>query len=357
MKIVDTRPQVIRMTALILFVVILMATILVPLMVTQSQYFTYIGLFNSALYGLIYIIVCRFRPARWHVLLVVVACFITLVPLVMISGGVNSQFIVLFPMIPIPLTLMSNSRFSWAVSCFMLVLIFLMLLFKDYLPDLTQEIVSEHKSRSRAIWVSLAIIISATFVMYFERANRMLRHKLITQAFVDELTAIPNRRSIMQLLQTKLQAADKETLAILMIDVDFFKRFNDQYGHINGDECLRGVAQSINQSIRSDIDAVGRYGGEEFLVVLDNVDTDNALQIAEKIRANIAQLTITLMSGETAKVTATIGISNVLVSQSAGVEAFLQEADQALYAGKVQGRNRVVVYANEESRTVLSVSC
>tara|TARA_R110002167_G_scaffold45066_4_gene135433 strand:+ start:828 stop:1892 length:1065 start_codon:yes stop_codon:yes gene_type:complete len=352
---IDTRHQVTKMTSLILFVVVLFATCFVPLVVSQSLYFTYIGLFNSALFGSIYWVVSRGKPANWHKLFVTIGCFITLIPLVIISGGVNSQFIVLFPMIPIPLALMSNSRFSWWVSSFMLVLIFTLLIFKDYLPDLTNEVVSLHKSRSRAIWVSLAIIISATFVMYFDRANRLLRHKLSKQAFEDELTQIANRRSIMQLLQEKCHENNKHWLSVLMIDVDHFKQFNDQYGHPTGDECLRSVAHSIKHSIRSNIDTVGRYGGEEFLVILDDVSEVQATNIAEKIRSNIAKLRIPVAVDATSNVSVTIGVFSTIRPYTDGVEKLLQSADEALYQGKKQGRNTVVYYTAQD-KTLKSAS-
>ena len=344
MQTLDLRHQMVKATLLILFVVVLFATIFVPLVVKQNDYFTYMGLFNSALYGVMYAVVSRTKPARWHALLVCVGCFTTLVPLVVISGGVNSQFVVLFPMIPIPLALMSNSKVSWWISAFMIVLIFSLLLLKDALPDLTNEVVSLQKSRSRAIWVSFAIIISATFVMYFDRINRLLRHRLIQQAFEDELTTIANRRSIMQILQSKLVAAHTQPIAVLMIDVDYFKQFNDKYGHLLGDECLKAVAQSIKRSIRQGVDDVGRYGGEEFLVILDNVAADNALNIAEKIRANIALLRIAGPDGSAITVTVTIGLCCVTVPKRKSAQTILQQADQALYQGKLTGRNRVEIY-------------
>ena len=345
----DAQHQLVKMSALILFFVVLCATIFVPMFVKQNPYFTYFGMFNTALYGLVYTIVAYSKAARWHIVLVFSAMLLTLMPLVMISGGVNSQFIVLLPIVPIPLALLANSRISWSASIAIIALVLALVIFNDKLPDLTNELVSVHKTRSRAIWLILAVLISATFVMYFDRANKTLRQKLSQQAFEDELTGIANRRFIMQTLNNKATQtrAPLQWVSVLMIDVDYFKQFNDEHGHISGDQCLSAVASCIQHSIRLGVDEVGRYGGEEFLVVLDDVNRDTAALIAEKIRFNVQQLDVLTAQGQTTNVTVTIGLCSEQLPPFFNTESILHKADEALYQGKKQGRNCVVCYSEE----------
>ena len=343
----DTRHKIVSMSALLMFSVVLTATILVPMFVKQNPYFTYFGVFNSCLYGSLYLAIRFSKPATWHIVLLCTALFLTIIPLLSISGGVSSQFIVLLPIMPIPLALIANSRVSWSASIAIIILVLVLLFCKDSLPDLTKETVSEHKARSRAIWLIFATIISATFVMYFDRANRSLRHKLTQQAFEDELTGIANRRFVMQVLNNKAQQArvPMQWVSVLMIDVDYFKQYNDKHGHLSGDQCLIAVAQCIKQSIRAGVDEVGRYGGEEFLVVLDEVDSETAMLIAEKIRTNVQQLDVLTAQGQKTQVTVTIGLCSEQLPPFFNPEELLHKADDALYQGKKQGRNCVLSYS------------
>ena len=161
------------------------------------------------------------------------------------------------------------------------------------------------------------------------------------QAFVDALTGLPNRRYLEEILDTvgpRRRQGDR--LGILMIDLDHFKQLNDRYGHAAGDRVLRAVAESISAAVRLD-DTPARYGGEEFVVVLRRATGEQAADVAERIRAEIAEMVPSDL-GLTERITVSIGVA-VADSQSTDVRALIETADSALYRAKNQGRNRVVV--------------
>jgi diguanylate cyclase (GGDEF)-like protein len=161
------------------------------------------------------------------------------------------------------------------------------------------------------------------------------------QAYVDALTGLPNRRYLEELLDTvgpRRRSGDR--LGILMIDLDHFKSLNDRYGHGAGDRVLRGVAESISAAVRLE-DTPARYGGEEFVVVLRRASGEQAADVAERIRSEIAAMDPSGL-GLNEHITVSIGVA-VADTHSSDVRALIETADDALYRAKKQGRNRVVV--------------
>ena len=175
--------------------------------------------------------------------------------------------------------------------------------------------------------------------------NRLVeaREEMRFKAMHDALTSLWNRGMILELLGRELARSRREhvSTAILLCDLDHFKSVNDTFGHLSGDEVLRETARRLLSSVRS-YDFVGRYGGEEFLVVLNNCDPAFGFVRAEQIRKTIAQCPVQTSNG-VVPVTMSLG---VLLSHEWGVrpvEDLLQEADVALYAAKAAGRNCVKV--------------
>lgn len=169
--------------------------------------------------------------------------------------------------------------------------------------------------------------------------NALLYEQALTQALKDPLTGINNRASMDAYLkhQTLVAERHKTSLSLIMIDVDLFKSINDTFGHVVGDVVLRAVASEIVKCTR-DSDAVYRYGGEEFVVVLTNTESAGARFLAERIRQSVATLAIEALANHTS------------ITVSAGVAQFregdipttlLSRADEMLYVAKKQGRNRV----------------
>jgi diguanylate cyclase (GGDEF)-like protein len=157
-------------------------------------------------------------------------------------------------------------------------------------------------------------------------------------AELDELTGSFNRRSIMRMLDEAITRAQRTRTpcSIALIDLDWFKRINDAYGHPTGDEVLRTFAITVFANIRS-IDKFGRYGGEEFLLVLPNTPNEEAARLVNRLREIISSLDWSAFSSGM-QVTISAGVATLAPDESA--ETLLRRADNALYAAKAKGRNR-----------------
>lgn len=169
-----------------------------------------------------------------------------------------------------------------------------------------------------------------------EKANQRLQ-ALSTQ---DGLTGIRNRRYFDEKLEREWQRAIRNTdsLALLLIDIDFFKAFNDKYGHLAGDECLKSVAQVIEKTLTRPSDSVARYGGEEFAVILPETDVEGAVHVAENMRIAVEQKGI-MVDGVTTHVTVSVGAAAILPTQDQEQQSLIAIADQSLYSAKSAGRN------------------
>lgn len=182
-----------------------------------------------------------------------------------------------------------------------------------------------------------------------ERTNELesVNKKLEELSTTDALTGIRNRRYFDQTLEREFNRArrEREQLSILMLDIDFFKRVNDDYGHQVGDDALRQVADVLKQIIHRTTDLISRYGGEEFAIVLPNTDVKGAYLVAEKIRTKIAEMTLNA-EGTSFSITVSIGLMGDEPSSGDSADYWLKEADDALYQAKETGRNRVVLAAS-----------
>jgi diguanylate cyclase (GGDEF)-like protein/PAS domain S-box-containing protein len=168
-----------------------------------------------------------------------------------------------------------------------------------------------------------------------------LREALERQATTDELTGIANRRHLFAEGEREVSRSLRHRLpfTVLMVDIDHFKAVNDTHGHQAGDVVLLSVAQVLAQGLRG-ADVIGRIGGEEFAILLPDTDIDGAHELAERLRAEVAETVIPLASGTDVRVTVSIGASSLREGESA-VDAVLARADEALYRAKRDGRNRV----------------
>lgn len=167
---------------------------------------------------------------------------------------------------------------------------------------------------------------------------------LLDKVNVDELTGIYNRRFIEENLPRyhKILSRTDGCISLLMLDIDFFKKYNDTYGHMAGDICLRKVAAALQKTVSRAEDFVARYGGEEFLVVLSNTSKEGAMLLAQRILENIQNLAIPHVDSEVADcVTISIGVMSACVSHRDDYQQYIKCADIALYASKRKGRNRV----------------
>lgn len=207
--------------------------------------------------------------------------------------------------------------------------------------------------RNRSAWTASIVgflLVFILFILYagyrslsrqgkLEVKNREL-NELVS---IDGLTGIANRRFFDLVLQREWDRhkRDKSALSVLMLDVDFFKRYNDRYGHQAGDECLRTVAQALEASIHRDIDLVARYGGEEFAAIL-NCDAHGAYVVAERMRLAVSSLALPHEDSTIGTtVSISIGLASTSTSNIVSKEQLIQLADVALYESKSHGRNMV----------------
>jgi diguanylate cyclase (GGDEF)-like protein len=165
---------------------------------------------------------------------------------------------------------------------------------------------------------------------------------------IDQLTEIPNRRSFDERLPLEWGRASrtKTPISLLILDLDFFKDYNDNYGHLQGDKALQVVAQVFTQELKRSGDLVSRWGGEEFAVLLANTDFNGAQDVAERIRRRVEELKILLVDGSVSRVTISIGINSLVPTSNDVLEDFIRHADMALYTAKREGRNRVCRYSS-----------
>ncbi|MES2530176.1 MAG: diguanylate cyclase [Pseudomonadota bacterium] len=174
---------------------------------------------------------------------------------------------------------------------------------------------------------------------------KRLRDQLAQMAVTDALTGLSNRRRLEQTLdvETAKLARTGEWLSVLMVDIDFFKLFNDTYGHPAGDRCITMVASALSRAVRRASDLTARYGGEEFACVLPGTDSDAALTIAREIHAQVISLGIP-HTGSTisSHVTVSIGIASARCLPGMGADLWITHADRQLYLSKSGGRNRIL---------------
>lgn len=172
-----------------------------------------------------------------------------------------------------------------------------------------------------------------------EQANR----KLAALSMTDGLTGIPNRRRFDDALAAEWQRAARagQPLALIMLDVDFFKNYNDHYGHQEGDICLRKVARVLQSHARRASDLAARYGGEEFVMLAPDTDADSALKLAESVRQALEALALPHLQSPLGCVTCSIGVAVLEPDENQTPEMFIRMADKAMYRAKAQGRNQV----------------
>ncbi|MCY1277458.1 diguanylate cyclase (GGDEF) domain protein [compost metagenome] len=221
----------------------------------------------------------------------------------------------------------------------------------------TSEIYSNWRQRAWVIGIIVAILnmlLLVVSIFFAEQLRRRLEmeHQLHVLANTDGLTGLATRRSLDSALDTEWRRAyrHRQPLAVLMIDVDEFKLFNDRHSHTAGDAALRMVARCISESIRRPGDIAGRYGGEEFCVLLPNTDLLGALLVAGKMREAIEAEDEPHPFSKHGHVTVSVGVAVHLGNARDGESAtdFLRRADENLYAAKAAGRNCVMAQHIEE---------
>ncbi|MDY7002808.1 MAG: diguanylate cyclase [Cyanobacteriota bacterium] len=178
-----------------------------------------------------------------------------------------------------------------------------------------------------------------------ETAMSIANQELERLASIDDLTTIANRRQFDRYLRQQWQILKREQLplTLIMCDIDYFKSYNDTYGHLAGDYCLRQVAQAIKRSVKRPADLVARYGGEEFAIILPNTTTEGGIHVAKIIQQQVRLLEIVHNSSDVSRyVTLSIGVASIVPNQQLSREVLILAADRGLYKAKEQGKNMIV---------------
>jgi diguanylate cyclase (GGDEF)-like protein len=169
-------------------------------------------------------------------------------------------------------------------------------------------------------------------IIIFEiKSKNKTQERLYKLSTTDSLTQVFNRGRIIEIFENKLENNN----AILLLDIDNFKEINDKFGHVIGDQVLKVIAEILKESVRNG-DAVGRYGGEEFLIILDNINEEELHTVSERIRAGLEEHS---WSYEGLKTTCSIGVCNIY---SDDADEILHHVDQLMYKAKLSGKNQVI---------------
>ena len=195
--------------------------------------------------------------------------------------------------------------------------------------------------------------IKASIKLNFELDREIQERKLVESklrkiSLEDGLTGLANRRHFDELIDKEIRHARRESLplSLIMIDIDCFKAFNDRYGHLDGDDCLKKTSQCLRGSLSRPDDICARYGGEEFAVILPNTDPQGAIDVAERLRNNVLKLEIPHLDSQVVglqSISISAGVATVLPSSNSSVSDFIKRADKALYQAKYFGRNQIKV--------------
>lgn len=193
-------------------------------------------------------------------------------------------------------------------------------------------------------WALPHMILNFALAWFLLARWREREEAFRTQSMTDMLTGVHNRRSVMQLLEREVARMRRRgpPLTVMLVDLDHFKRINDTWGHLAGDRVLQEAASALQQSVR-EYDAVGRWGGEEFILVLPETTPDVAEMLAERCRGRLEAMTLHADNGERIRVTGSFGLVCNAQAMDIDSQALVQLADEALYRAKRAGRNRVAM--------------
>ncbi|NEQ40921.1 MAG: diguanylate cyclase [Okeania sp. SIO3I5] len=186
-----------------------------------------------------------------------------------------------------------------------------------------------------------------------EAALIVANQQLQKVARLDGLTGIANRRYFDEYLEKEWRrlTRTKLPLSLILCDVDYFKYYNDYYGHLAGDDCLQKIAQTIKKTVKRSADLVARYGGEEFAIILPNTSGKNAEKVVELIRTAIHKLQINHSTSRVSKyVTMSMGIASVTPTKTESSQSLIAKADEALYNAKEKGRDRIIFFNQDCSK-------
>lgn len=221
------------------------------------------------------------------------------------------------------------------------------------IPVIFITAMDQEEDETKGLEIGAVDYITKPFSMAIVKARvkthlELKRHRdmLENLSSLDGLTGIPNRRRFDEFLDTEWRHCMRENvpLSLIMMDIDYFKAFNDNQGHQAGDDCLKKVAHTLASSVKRPMDFLARYGGEEFVAILPKTNSEGGLVVAETMRKNIQSLSIAHPHSLALKcVTVSMGIATIIPAAQLSADILVKAADDALFQAKREGRNRVVL--------------
>jgi diguanylate cyclase (GGDEF)-like protein len=274
---------------------------------------------------------------------VIVAFFSGFTVSAIYTGGFEGPIVPLAPFLPVLVILLVSPKAGWigaGITLFLLSLVAVL----QY-SELTQALPLGDASLIiiRYFVLAMACIVTAWLVADFTQKSNALAATNLQNSQIDFVTGVANRRKISDTLKQETERAGRSDnhLSVILIDVDHFKRFNDSNGHQAGDQCLSAVAEVLSASAKRSIDVIGRYGGDEFIMILPSTDASAAARIAEKVRSGLLSRSLYYDSECTDKVSLTLGVASLQGRAIKSAEHLVKLADDALLHGKANGRNTI----------------
>ena len=191
---------------------------------------------------------------------------------------------------------------------------------------------------------SIAFTIAGALIANFYGKLRQSENRLRQFSYIDGLTGIANYRYFQENFDREWKHGIRiaEQISLIMCDIDFFKAYNDAYGHQKGDKCLQLIAGSLSETLKRPRDIIARYGGEEFIVILPDTNLNGASSVAEAMRVKVESLKIAHHKSKVSEfVTISLGVATIIPSKDSQDSELISAADKALYQAKEEGRNRV----------------
>lgn len=276
--------------------------------------------------------------AAW---VVVVAFFLCFTVGTVNTGGFEGPIAALAPALPLLAIMLFSPKAGWTGA----VLTFFLLSFVAVLQlsGLTRPLLIDQTGLVTIQYfvITIACVVLTWIVADFSQKTNEALATNRQNSRTDFVTGVANRRQINDTLEQEAERAKRSDnhLSVILIDVDHFKRFNDANGHLAGDQCLSAVAEVLSASAKRSIDLVGRYGGDEFIIVLPSTDAFSATGVAEKARAEMLNRSLYYDGKHTDKVSLTLGVASLQGRAIKSTENLVKLADDALLHGKTNGRN------------------
>ena len=266
------------------------------------------------------------------------------------SGAFSGVTVILSPILPVLAMLLIGARAGWVATVMVFVVLTALLVLQNNGLILPNPNDPNRLMISRYIAVVSTMLICTWSTWEFSHYLRDLVQKNREQAMTDHLTGLANRRSMDAAIIREVGRARRTNtwFSLVLTDVDNFKRYNDKRGHQAGDRCLIQVAHVLNEGVKRTTDLAGRFGGEEFIVMLPDTDHLGACLIADEMRRDLLRKKLRYEEDSLECVSLTLGVVSIRGSSITSIEQLLHEADEALYYGKKHGRNCVIGVNLEE---------